>query len=120
MARLVACVVALAVGIGGLIPRWTAYRCVIMQRVSSHACCPEHEDDGPVVGAACCDGFAAPSPADRIGPRVAQPSIHPAPLAGLVPIAPVLPAVSPSLLARADAAPPPGRSILSLGSVLRI
>jgi hypothetical protein len=120
LARTVALLIALAVGVGGVIPHWTAYRCVMMTAaVKAEACCDRDDSAERTIGTACCDAFEAPAAVVRVAPKTVEPQIAPAPFVGLVPAPPLV--VASSLSARAvDEAPPPTRSILALGAVLRI
>jgi hypothetical protein len=122
MGRSVAIVVALAVGIGGVLPRWTAYRCTMMETVTAHPCCPKDEAPNQTLrDASCCVAFQAPELGTRISPRATQPRIDPAPLAGCIAL-PSLMALPASALALrlADSAPPPRPRTLLLTTVLRI
>src|SRR5205823_3564279 len=103
--------VVLAVGIGGVIPHWTAYRCTMMTAtVKADACCDRSESAERTVGAACCDAFEAPLATVRVAPKPLEPRLAPAPFVGLVATPPLV--LVSSVRARlVDDAPPPIRDI---------
>jgi hypothetical protein len=115
-------VVALAVGIGGVLPRITAYRCAIMGAVVSHTCCPQHEAPAErTIAESCCAPLEGPAAVVRIAPGRVGPEFGPAPLVGAVAWAsPSFVSASLGLVRVIDAAPPPTRSVFQLGTVLRI
>lgn len=122
MARLIAFIVALAVGIGGVLPRWTAYRCAMMESIAEHACCDKAPAAEQTIASACCDAFDSPAPAVRSAPGSSEPNIAPAPFAGLLPqpSLAVLASASSEATRVVDAAPPPRPAVLQLSSVLRV
>jgi hypothetical protein len=122
MARLVALVVALAVGIGGALPRWIAYRCAMTGAVESDACCTRQPAAEQTIGDVCCDALESPALAERIGPRTLEPNMAPAPFVGLLslPSPAVFASASSEVMRVVGAASPLRPAVLHLSSVLRI
>jgi hypothetical protein len=121
MGRWFAIVVALAVGIGGILPRWTAWRCTMTQAVASEPCCPAHQTSEATIGDPCCVAIQAPAQADRIGPRAPLRPIEPAPFTGFASFLPACTSAAPSLAAIWTGLPPPPRpSPLLVTQSLRI
>jgi hypothetical protein len=122
MIRFVAFIVAASIGVGGVVPRWTAYRCQMMEAVTEHPCCAKQQRTEATIGGACCDAFEAPALAARIVARGPESKIAPAPFVGLLslPSRALLSSKDSVIASIADAAPPPARGILTLSAILRV
>src|SRR5262245_32361748 len=95
--RFVAGLLVLIVGMGGAIPRWTAFRCFSMQSISSRSCCADAEIDDDAgarsaegrersIRRACCEAFEAPTASRLMLTRESAPEIAPAQGVALLPL----------------------------------